>query len=140
MDEDSTERKTVMTYIPAYQKDEWKHHAERLGMSQSEFVRTMVQAGRSDFEVPDRYGEAEDGEADDDAESGEGEFEERVLSALSPADHRSWDELLETLTDDIEDRLDETLQDLQATNRVQYSGRHGGYSLAPGAFGGDDGS
>ncbi|MDS0298942.1 DUF5805 domain-containing protein [Halogeometricum sp. S1BR25-6] len=126
-----------MTYIPAYQKDEWKRHAERLGMSQSEFVRTMVQAGRSDFEVPERDGESEEGGSEE--ETGESEFEERVLDALSAADHRSWDELLTALTDDIEDRLDETLQDLQATNRVQYSGRHGGYSLAPGAFGGDDG-
>ncbi|WP_049916660.1 DUF5805 domain-containing protein [Halogeometricum pallidum] len=128
-----------MTYVPVYQKDEWKRHAERLGMSQSEFVRTMVQAGRSDFEVPDRYGETEDSEVDDDAEGRKGEFEERVLSTLSATDHRSWDELLEALTDDIEDRLDETLQDLQASNRVQYSGRHGGYSLASGASGGDDG-
>ena len=134
---ESSERKTVMTYVPAQQKDEWKRHAERLGMSQSEFVRTMVQAGRSDFEVPERYGEPE-GEGSSDGEGGS-EFEERVLDALSAADHRSWDELLSALTDDIEDRLDETLQDLQAANRVQYSGRHGGYSLAPGAFGGDDG-
>ncbi|MDS0292671.1 DUF5805 domain-containing protein [Halogeometricum luteum] len=127
-----------MTYVPAHQKDEWKRHAERLGMSQSEFVRTMVQAGRSDFAVPDRYGESEEAESDDGDEGGS-EFEERVLGALSAADHRSWDELLSALTDDIEDRLDETLQDLQAANRVQYSGRHGGYSLAPGASGGDDG-
>ena len=139
MDEETAERKTVMTYVPAYQKDEWKRHAERLGMSQSEFVRTMVQAGRNDFEIPDRYDDADANETDDGEGDGESEFEERVLDALSAADHRSWDELLETLTDDIEDRLDETLQDLQASNRVQYSGRYGGYSLAPGAVGGDDG-
>jgi transketolase len=132
------ERKTVMTYVPVYQKERWKTHAERLGMSQSEFVRTMVQAGRRDFEIPDRT-PADEEASDDDGDGGGSEFEGRVLDALSAAEHRSWDELLDALTDDIEDRLDETLQDLQAANRVQYSGRHGGYALAPGAFEGDDG-
>jgi hypothetical protein len=132
-DEDDGARKTVMTYVPAYQKDRWKEHADRLGMSQSEFVRTMVQAGRRDFEVPDRaYGEsdrsADDGETDD---ASDDSFERRVLDALSVSDYRGWDQLLEALTDDIEDRLDETLQSLQAENRVQYSGRHGGYALSP---------
>ncbi|ADQ67174.1 hypothetical protein C499_05443 [Halogeometricum borinquense DSM 11551] len=133
-----TERKTVMTYVPAYQKERWKTHAEELGMSQSEFVRTMVQAGRRDFEIPDRTPDEPESDGADES-SGGSEFESRVLDALSPADHRSWDELLDALTDDIEDRLDETLQDLQASNRVQYSGRHGGYALAPGAFEDDDG-
>lgn len=137
-DTEETERKTVMTYVPAYQKERWKTHAERLGMSQSEFVRTMVQAGRRDFEIPDRT-HADEAASDDDGSGGGSEFEGRVLDALSAAEHRSWDELLDALTDDIEDRLDETLQDLQAANRVQYSGRHGGYALAPGAFEGDDG-
>lgn len=130
------ERKTVQTYVPAYQKDEWVEHADRLGMSQSEFVRTMVQAGRRDFEVPERsYGDSEPTSDSDDSSGGDrtNEFEESVLSALSVADHRSWDELLETLTEDVEDRLDETLQELQAENLVQYSGRHGGYTVAPGA-------
>ncbi|RDI70367.1 DUF5805 domain-containing protein [Halopelagius longus] len=127
------ERKTVQTYVPAYQKEAWAEHADRLGMSQSEFVRTMVQAGRRDFEVPERsYGEAES-EGDSSDEGGTDGFEESVLDALSVAEYRSWDELLDTLTEDIEDRLDETLQELQAENLVQYSGRHGGYTVAPGA-------
>ncbi|SFG78884.1 hypothetical protein SAMN04488063_2946 [Halopelagius inordinatus] len=130
MSSEGEERKTVQTYVPAYQKERWVEHAERLGMSQSEFVRTMVQAGRRDFEVPDRsYGGAEsDGDDPDDGRTNE--FEKSVLDALSAAEHRSWDELLETLTEDVEDRLDETLQELQAENRVQYSGRHGGYTVA----------
>ncbi|SFR68899.1 DUF5805 domain-containing protein [Halogeometricum limi] len=136
-DDGETERTTVQTYVPAYQKDEWKRHAERLGMSQSEFVRTMVQAGRRDFEIPERGAEPTASEDADEA-AGRGEFERRVLDALSAAEHRSWDDLIESLTDDIEDRLDETLQELQASNDVQYSGRHGGYALAPGT-GGDSG-
>lgn len=49
------ERKTAKTYIPAYQKEEWKEHADELGMSQSEFIRCMVQAGRKVF-APDEEG------------------------------------------------------------------------------------
>jgi hypothetical protein len=129
----NVERATVMTYVPAYQKERWKEHAEQLGMSQSEFVRTMVQAGRRDFKIPG-------GPYQDDNPQGEsteegvaentGEFERRVLDALAASEFRSWDELLDELTADTEDRLEETLQRLQSEGRIQHSGRHGGYTLA----------
>jgi hypothetical protein len=117
--------RAVKTYVPVYQKEKWQEHADRLGMSQSEFVRTMVQAGRRDFEVPERPASEEGGEA------GTSGLEPRVRDVLDPDTHRSWDELVERLTDDIEDRLEETLADLQEQNAVQYSGRHGGYVLDP---------
>lgn len=127
-----TERKTVVTYVPAYQKARWAEDADRLGMSQSEFVRTMVQAGRRDFGVPGDPTEA-GGNVEttpNDATSGAEEgFEERVREALEADGHLSWDDLLARLTDDIEGRLDETLQRLQSADEVQYSGRHGGYTL-----------
>ena len=53
----------------------------------------------------------------------------RVVEALADGDHCDWDALLAALTDDIEQRLDETLQELQSEGRVRYSGRHGGYVL-----------
>ncbi|WP_199722663.1 DUF5805 domain-containing protein [Haloplanus aerogenes] len=113
----------VKTYVPPYQKERWREHAEQLGMSQSEFVRTMVQAGRRDFEVPERTADEEP------AEGGSSGLEPRVKDALSGEDHRSWDDLLAALTDGMEDRLEETLTELQEANVVQYSGRHGGYRL-----------
>lgn len=128
-----TERKSVVTYVPAYQKTRWAEDADRLGMSQSEFVRTMVQAGRRDFGVPGDPTEAgrdagdvsEDGS---DRTDGEG-FEDRVREALEADGYLSWDDLLARLTDDIEGRLDGTLQRLQSADEVQYSGRHDGYTL-----------
>src|SRR6056297_3482271 len=48
-DSADTSRSTVKTYVPAYQKASWQDHADDLDMSQSEFVRTMVQAGRRGF-------------------------------------------------------------------------------------------
>ncbi|MFC4541685.1 DUF5805 domain-containing protein [Halosolutus amylolyticus] len=127
-DSADTSRTAVKTYVPAYQKAEWQSHADDLGMSQSEFVRTMVQAGRRGFE-PDR-----EQPTSPDADPGGNALETRVLELLS-ADSYSWDELLEAVSDDIESRLDDTLEDLQSDNRIRYSGRHGGYTIV----GGDDG-
>jgi hypothetical protein len=136
-----TSRTTVKTFVPAYQKAEWKRHADDLDMSQSEFVRTMVQAGRRDFDIEPVGGSesSEDspasGDGDETDDGGDREFEERTLSVLSESEYRSWDDLVERLTADVEDRLDETLQRLQTENRVTYSGRHGGYAVVAG----DDG-
>ena len=134
-DDPETRRTTVATYVPAYQKSEWADHADQLGMTQSEFVRTMVQAGRREFGVP-AAGRTDDGSADADGspptESAVDGFEDRVREALSTNEHLSWDELVASLTDDVESRLDETLQELQSADAVAYSGRHGGYTLTDG--------
>ncbi|WP_458209015.1 DUF5805 domain-containing protein [Haladaptatus sp. NG-SE-30] len=129
MADDGTERAVVKTYIPEYQKDEWQAHADELDMSQSEFLRAMVQAGRRGFEI-DRVQPPEEGSnprGDD--------LETRLLDLLDSEDHLSWDELVERLAGDFEDRLDEALGTLQENNRVQYSGRHGGYALVGGVDG-----
>ncbi|MDS0477406.1 DUF5805 domain-containing protein [Natrinema sp. 1APR25-10V2] len=123
-------RKSVKTYVPAYQKAEWQSHADDLEMSQSEFVRTMVQAGRKGFESA-----AVEPDSPDPDPGGSG-LETQVLELLS-ADTYSWDELLEAVSDDIESRLDETLEQLQANNRIRYSGRHGGYTTVDGGGDGD---
>lgn len=134
---EDTERTTVATYVPAYQKAEWKDHADRLGMTQSEFVRTMVQAGRHEFGVPDGSEPDDPGrnprdERPEDASPERERFERRLTRVLSGEEYLSWDELIAALTDDIESRLDETLQRLQSAGAVRYSGRHGGYTLAEG--------
>ncbi|WP_254764003.1 DUF5805 domain-containing protein [Natrinema marinum] len=132
-DSADTSRKSVKTYVPAYQKAEWQSHADDLEMSQSEFVRTMVQAGRKGFE-PDSTDETDSGSPAPDP-GGNG-LERQVLESLS-SDTYSWDELLESVSDDIESRLDETLEKLQANNRIRYSGRHGGYTTVDGGGDGD---
>ena len=118
-----TERVAVKTYVPAYQKEAWADHAERLGMSQSEFVRTMVQAGRRDFELPT----PEEPDLPDGDPGGDG-LEDRVLDLLLERGVLDWDELVGAVTEDVEDRLDDALERLQSENRVQYSGREGGYA------------
>ena len=122
-----TGRSTVMTYVPAYQKAEWKAHAEALGMSQAEYVRTMVQAGRKGFELDSQSPDPEGSSPPSDP-GGSG-LETRVLDALDSGDPLSWDELVDALSSNFEDRLEETLESLQDDNRVRYSGREGGYRL-----------
>jgi len=136
MTTDESERTSVRTYVPVYQKEQWQSHAEDLGMSQSEFVRTMVQAGRSGFEPVDS---AVSTDSDDergserprtpDATPRGQSLEDSVVEVLADGAHYDWDELVAALPDDIEERLDETLQELQSASRVRYSGRHGGYVL-----------
>ncbi len=135
--EPDTTRASVKTYVPKYQKEEWRRHAERLDMSQSEFVRTMVQAGRRDFEVPAPGGEGggDGGESDDGSEGEALALESQVAEVLSSDEYRSWDELVTRLTDDVETRLDDALQSLQSAGRIRYSGREGGYTLVEGVDG-----
>lgn len=132
--EQDTTRAHVQTYVPAYQKEKWARDADELDMSLSEFVRSMVQAGRSDFspDIGEAVGATSD-EAPADPSSGpdsggEG-LEDRVAEILAHGEFYDWDELVAALTDDVEDRLEATLQELQAENRVRYSGRNGGYTL-----------
>ena len=130
-----SEQATVRTYVPSYQKELWKEHADELGMSQSEFVRTMVQAGRRGFEPTDSASDDVDGSSDaeeprsPDATPGGEPLKDRVEDVLDDGDHYDWDELLEELTGNIEERLDEALQELQSDGRIRYSGRNGGYVL-----------
>src|SRR6056297_1461568 len=120
------DRQSVKTYVPTEQKDVWRDHADELDMSLSEFVRTMVQAGRRGFaptESPDREEPASEpsNPRGHDLESG-------VREALESGP-RSWDELVEAVVGDVEGELEATLDELQDRNRVRYSGRDGGYVL-----------
>ncbi|NHN58680.1 MULTISPECIES: DUF5805 domain-containing protein [Halorussus] len=130
-DDADTDRAVVKTFVPTYQKDEWKRHADELDMSQSEFVRTMVQAGRRGFGLESETVSSEnraEGESEGSSPGGDG-LETRLLDLLDSGEYLSWDQLVEELAGDFEDRLEETLQRLQNDNRVQYSGRRGGYTV-----------
>jgi hypothetical protein len=132
-DERDTSRAVVRTYVPAYQRDEWDDHADDLGMSRSEFVRTMVQAGRRGFEGVEKQPVAGRGEpqaeASESSTGGTLDVRGAVKQTLSASDFTDWEELRDAVAGDIETRLEETLQELQSENTVRYSGRNGGYTL-----------
>jgi hypothetical protein len=119
-----TSRTVVQTYVPAYQREEWDAHAEQLGMSRSEFVKTMVQAGRAGFGAdPARAGEGES--SDHSSEP----LAERVRAVLAESGPLSWEDLLAEVSGDIESRLEDALDELQDAGEVRHSGRQGGYVL-----------
>jgi protoporphyrinogen oxidase len=134
-DSSDTSRTKVETYIPAYQKKIWRKHAEDLSMSQSEFVKTMVQAGRRGFEAKgageiERQNDSSGdtiGPQSTSTDPGGNDLEDRLLDALDDGPC-SWDELVERMTEDVVDQLDNVLERLQQENRVRYSGRNGGYT------------
>ncbi len=114
------ERVAAKTYVPAYQRETWRDHADDLGMSLSEFLRTMTQAGRRGF-VEESAEPASEG-----ATPGVDGLETLVLDTVGSG-YASWEDLLDAATGDVETRLDETLSRLQDEGRLRYSGREGGY-------------
>ena len=122
----SDDRRSVKTYVPADQKAIWQDHADELGMSQSEFVRTMVQAGRRGFSIEGDSNPAEPDPSGSDP-GGNG-LERRVEAALADG-VLSWNALVDAVFDDFEGQLEDTLDSLQDQNRVRYNGREGGYTL-----------
>ncbi|USZ68429.1 DUF5805 domain-containing protein [Halorussus salilacus] len=129
MSDADTDRAVVKTFVPTYQKEKWKRDADELDMTQSEFVKTMVQAGRRGFDLDDGpAASVEEGGSGGSNPRGDG-LETRLLDLLRSEGHLSWDRLVEELAGDFEDRLEETLGRLQNENRVQYSGRRGGYTV-----------
>lgn len=118
-------RKVIKTYVPKDQKEEWLDHAVELNMSQSEYARTMIQAGRRSFSLDP------DPDTDDttDTESTGSDLQARIKAILAENEALEWDALVGELTERVEEELDDALEELQETNQVRYSGRSGGYTL-----------
>lgn len=138
MSTDGQERAAVRTYVPADQKAAWREDADRMEMTLSEFVRTMVQAGRADFPVPSVGSGGDDGGREDgkprssapaDATPGGRGLEDRIIGVLrdGPLDP---DELVAAVTEEVEDQVYDALDDLAESNRVRFDPREGGYTLS----------
>ena len=122
----SDDRRSVKTYVPADQKEAWQAHADELGMSQSEFVRTMVQAGRRGFSTAEPSNPVQPSSEGSDPG---GDGLERQVKRVLAEDPHSWEELVDAVVGDFEDQLEDALDSLQDRNRVRYNGRNGGYTL-----------
>ena len=124
------DRVSVQTYVPAAQRRAWRDEADEMDMSQAEYVRSMVQAGRRSFALGD--GEsigAGTGEASGspDANPGGSGLKDRVLDVLEADGVADWEDIRAAVTDDIDDRLEEALSELQSEDTIRYSGRRDGY-------------
>lgn len=128
--ERDTSRVVVQTYLPSYQRDVWDEHAEELGMSRSEFVRAMVQAGRRGFGAEESVQQQASEPTDAPAQSaGAASLEDQIVEQIGEHGALSWEDLLTEFTDDIEGRLERSLESLQESGRVRHSGPAGGYVL-----------
>ena len=102
-----SDRVSVQTYVPAAQRDRWREEADELDMSQAEYVRTMVQAGRRSFdlETGGTGGPTDDPGSPDTTPRGDG-LKDRILDVLDESGVTGWETLLSAVTDDFEARLD----------------------------------
>jgi len=128
------DRVTVSTYVPTSQREIWREDAERLGMSQSEFVRSMVQAGRRGFDPGGNGRNPPEADVAGPTPRGDG-LKTALLEILRKEGPLAWPELTQEVIGDLEDDLESALLELQAENRIQHSPRQGTYSLAEGASG-----
>lgn len=125
----------VQTYVPTEQRTEWRQEAEDLDMSQAEYVRTMVQAGRRGFNLnstSDSLNTDSTNPVEQDvsnATPGVSGLDGHVLDVLRESEFADWETILAGVTGEIEDRLERTLEELQSENEIRYSGRHGGYTV-----------
>jgi hypothetical protein len=115
------DRAVVKTYVPPDQKSEWRAHADELDMSQSEYLRTMVQAGRRGFLADREEGGSRDANPRGDA------LEDRVLDVVDSAGVASWDDLVAELSEDFENRVEDAVQSLSEDGAIRYDPRRDGY-------------
>jgi len=123
------DRVSVQTYVPADQREMWRQEAADMDMSQAEYVRSMVQAGRRGFDLVgdgERTVTAED-RSSSDVYPGDSALKDRILEVLRNAEVADWDDVRDGVTDDIDERIDGALSELQAEDAIRYSGRRDGY-------------
>lgn len=125
---EDTDRVTVSTYVPAHQRDVWREDAESLGMSQSEFVRTMVQAGRRGFSLDGETSNPVEHDPPGSNPRGNG-LKATVLELLREEGSLGWSDIVDGVIGDVEGDLESTLLELQEENRIHHSPRNATYSL-----------
>ena len=139
-DDVADERTVVKTYVPRYQKQLWLEEADQLDMTQSEFLRTMVQAGRRDLldgsTSPEEPSDREETRPPD-LNPGGSDLETRLLDVLSSDEYRTWDELVELVIQDFEEELEGVLNFLRDDGTVEHSPRQDGYILTDGESNGE---
>lgn len=130
MAEQRDERTAVKTYVPGSQKEEWQADAEDLDMSLSEFVRTMVQAGRRGFDgsTADGADSTVEEPSRGDATPGGDPVETAVLEVLDE-EAVAADELVERVVGEMEERVIDAVESLEDRNRIAHDLRAGGYRV-----------
>lgn len=115
-------RMTVSTYVPQYQKEEWKADADAMDMNLSEFIRLMTQAGRRGFDLSESDG-ADSPTGGASAESRD-DLTEQIETMLSEVEPLTSEEIVQIVAGGVDDRVHTSLIELQNQGRVLH-GRDG---------------
>lgn len=117
--EEHPEKKRAKTYAPIEQVELWDEEADKMGITRSEYMRFMIQAGRRQFPICNTDNGGSDGI----------DIENRVLSALDEHGELTWDELIEETVGDIEEAIEDTIEELDEDGTVSISLRNNTISL-----------
>lgn len=121
--DNGSDRTAVRTYIPEHQHGIWKDDADSMDMSLSEFVRSMVQAGRRGFDLSDG--------GDTNNPTGDGVWSrEIVLEAIREEPYTSSEQLIDERREGMEAELDGLLNTLLKEGLIEYRGRRDGFVIA----------
>jgi hypothetical protein len=102
----------------------WEHRAETAKLSLSEYVVRMAEAGRMSVQMdPSAVG------GDAGTAMTVEQLTDDVVERLRHEDAVSWEQLLESISSNLEGNLEEALERLQEDDVVRYSGLEGGYKL-----------
>lgn len=114
---------TVQCTVSEYQRSEWQAHANELGMSLSEFIRCMTQAGRNGFTDRDHESTSSSTNNSDAEQRSEATITIDLVDIIREQGPTRWDTLMSV----IETQVDEAMNSLQSTGTVLHSGKEGGY-------------
>lgn len=103
-DRDADETTTYASAsLPEWQKQQWEQEADKMNMTLSCYTRTMVEAGRSKLSL------------DEDQPSGEfttRNLEDQIREAIDKEGPLTWETLVETVFQNMEDRIDKTASEM----------------------------
>lgn len=95
------ETKHIGFNVPIDECEEWMSEKEEMNMTNSEFCRSMIRAGRRNLNLTDAHPDNQGTNLD--------EIENEVIKCLSSTDAKSFNEIIDSLVGDIEDEVQEVL-------------------------------
>jgi hypothetical protein len=121
-DSGGTGGETIDVEVPANLLRAWEHQADKAKLSVSEYVVRMTEAGRMSVQMQPATG----GEA---AAMSVEQLTDEVVEQLRHEEAVPWDQLVDAISKNLEEQLEEALARLQEDDVVRYSGLKGGYRL-----------
>ncbi|MFC7212649.1 DUF5805 domain-containing protein [Saliphagus sp. GCM10025334] len=118
------DKRSLNVDVPEYQLEIYDEEAERMGFgSRAAFIRAMINAGRRDFGLDPQGTGDEDTTLDD-------LIEQRILTHLRQTGSLPTDEIVDGVTDEVEQSTTAALERLNDAGDIDYSVQDGGFVLS----------